>query len=105
MSKGNEEGYFTQPPNTMPRIEEIWAYTQVDPRDNNEGVIALETKHGPLPMIAADKERLDDLRPYAMEMAVRTGRPVNVTKFSVREDVEVISSETTIKDVSDIAET
>jgi hypothetical protein len=77
------------PPNYLGRIEHLWAFLSLD--DGGEGVCA-----GPLgafpvvPYIAADKARLDSLRPLAREIAKRFGKPVRLAKFTKREDVEII---------------
>jgi hypothetical protein len=72
------------------RITEIWAFTSIDPKDDEEGIIGLRTPEGWVPMVAADKTRLLQLRHKAEEVAAITGRPVHLTRFSVREDVEVL---------------
>jgi hypothetical protein len=75
--------------NYMGRIETLWAFFSIDA--GGEGVCA-----GPLgpfpvvPYIAADKARLDDLRPRAVAIAKRFGKPVRLAKFTKREDVEII---------------
>lgn len=77
---------FTAPPNSI-KIEEIYAFVSVD-KDNHEGVIAINTAHGPMPMIAADKARLEYLRPHAVEVARKTKMKVRLLKFSTREEIE-----------------
>lgn len=72
------------------RISELWAWCQVDPRDDQEGIITLETRHGPMPLIASDRVRLRDLRLYARMVATSTGRPVRLRRFTFAEDVETV---------------
>ena len=44
---------------------------------------------GAVPLIAADKRRLDQLKPMARAMATMFKKPVRLAKFTTREDVEV----------------
>ena len=71
------------------RIGSIWAFLSVDPNDGNEAVIA-----GPLlgpgsyvPLIAADKRRLDSLTLIAQAIARDSGHIVCLVKFASREVV------------------
>jgi Zn ribbon nucleic-acid-binding protein len=77
---------FSRPPNTL-RITEIFAFVSVDENDQ-EGVIAINTILGPTPMIAADKARLEYLRPHAERVAKEMGIKVRLLRFSTREEVE-----------------
>jgi hypothetical protein len=77
---------FTRPPNHL-RITEIFAFCSVDENDQ-EGVIAINSPMGPMPLIAADKSRLDSLRPHAKRVASQTKIKVRLLKFSTRETVE-----------------
>lgn len=70
------------------RISELWAFTQVDPIDNQEGIITLSSPAGPLPMIASDRVRMDAFKPYAQMVAKQIGRPVILRRFTLAEDVE-----------------
>ena len=72
------------------RIDEMYAFTQVDPADNTEGIIAFHAGSGWMPMVGADMERVQYLRPRAQEVANATGTPVKVLRFSVREEVAEI---------------
>lgn len=71
-------------------IDEMYAFIQMDPSDNTEGVIAFMTKEGWMPMVGADMRRVGFLMPRAQEVANATGRPVQLVKFSLREEIEVI---------------
>lgn len=73
------------------RIDEMYAFIQLDPTDNTEGVIAFMSGSGWMPMVGADMERVKFLRPMAKRVASDTGAPVTLIKLSVREEVEVIS--------------
>jgi hypothetical protein len=72
------------------RISELWAWTQVDPADNQEGIITLSTKAGPMPMIASDRVRLADLEWYAHMVANEIGREVTLRRFTSAEVVKSI---------------
>jgi hypothetical protein len=77
------------PKNTI-FINEIWAFVSVDPEDGYEVVLS-----GPLlgpgsqvPLIAADKKRLESLWPIAREIAAMTGRKCKLVRFWNREEIE-----------------
>lgn len=84
------DGLLHQPKNTMPRIEHIWAFLSVDKEDGNEGVCAVNTNIGMMPLIVADEVRLEQVRPIAKDLANRTGMVIRLAKFSVREDLETV---------------
>jgi hypothetical protein len=81
------------PKNTI-FITEIWAFVSVDPEDNMEGVLSAPLM-GPgsqvplqMPLIAADKNRLDSLWPVARRIAEITGKKCKLVRFHNREDIE-----------------
>lgn len=76
--------------NQIVNIQEIWAFLSVDPSDNTEGIISYETAVGPMPMIAADAERLHLLMPYVERLVNGTRITVRLVKFSTREDIRVL---------------
>lgn len=43
-----------------------------------------------MPLVAADQARLEQLRPYALQVARDLGRPVLLVRFSGRELVETL---------------
>lgn len=69
-------------------IDTLTAFIAVD--EEGEGVMAFRGPGGWMPMVAADEERLESMRPLAQEIATASGRRCVVARFSVREDVEVI---------------
>jgi hypothetical protein len=78
------------PPNEQLRIDEVWLFISVD--QTGEGVCA-----GPLmgpgtlvPLIAADKARMESLIPVARQIAQASGKPVKLIKFSTRSEVMTI---------------
>jgi hypothetical protein len=78
------------PPNYMGRISAIWAYLSVD--DGGEGICGapIGLNFSTIPLIAADKARLDQCRPIALSVARSFGKPVRLVRFHQREDVELI---------------
>ena len=77
------------PPNTLDRIDSIWAFISVD-AEGNEGVCAAMLNGIFAPLIAADEDRLASLRPIAIKIAKETGITVRLIKLSSRTELEVI---------------
>ena len=73
----------------MPHIGSIWAYLSKD-ADGNEGLCAALTSMGPMPLIAADKERLAALTPMAEELAKATGVSIVLVEFTTRTELREI---------------
>lgn len=71
------------------RITEVWAFTTIG--DNNEeGIIGMSTPIGWMPFVAADRARLDMIKPDAQRIATLMKREVMLSKFHLRQDVETI---------------
>lgn len=70
-------------------IQELWAWISVHD-DGDEGLIG--SLHGGtwLPLIGADRERIESLRSWAVLAAAASGKPVVLARFSVRTDIETI---------------
>ena len=68
-------------------ISEIWAFLS-EHDENDEGIIGMMMGDQWVPFIAADETRLKELRGHAQAIADFTGKPIVLTKFSVREDME-----------------
>jgi hypothetical protein len=79
------------PGNYLGRIEQIWAYLSVD--EGGEGVCAAPFGAMTLPLIAADKRRLEQLKPTARALVHTFGKPVRLVRFKQREDIELIGPE------------
>jgi hypothetical protein len=75
------------PPNYLGRIDAIWAALSLD--EGGEGVCAAPMGGMTLPLIAADKRRLEQIIPIARRIATLFGKPVRLAKFTRREDVEI----------------
>ena len=72
------------------RITNLWAYCATEP-GGDEGVAAALIGGMMMPLIAADAMRVKDLRPYADEVAKRTGARIVLRCFENGREVEVIS--------------
>lgn len=75
----------------MPKIMEIWAYIVADTGPEDEGIVAMKRNGVWLPMVGADKERVESLRPYAEETASITGQKITLAKFTQRTDLKTIT--------------
>ena len=73
--------------NYLGRIDFIWAFLSVD--EGGEGVCAMPIGGITLPMIAADKRRVDSLKPAARIVATVFKKPVRLVRFKEREEVEI----------------
>lgn len=71
------------------RITELWAWLAVH-EDGDEGVSAASLGGVMMPLLGADRARVESLRPYAEMSARATGKRVVLARFDVRTDVEVI---------------
>lgn len=79
-------------PGTRRKIETIAAWIAVEP-DGGEGVIAVTMPNGlTLPLIGADEALIESFRQSAMEAHLRTGYPVRLVRFSLREVIEELPS-------------
>lgn len=79
----------------MPRITEIFAFIAEDEGPDDEGVAAWVSPFPPLggtwvPLVGADMERAESLKPYAKLIATAMGKRIRLVRFSVREELEVI---------------
>ena len=74
------------------RIDSMYAFIQLDPADNTEGVIAFldPVSHMWMPAVGADMERVEQVRSIAELTAKSTGHPVQLVHFTHREEIEVI---------------
>lgn len=71
------------------KIEDVWAFISVDEK-GDEGLCAIPTQMGMMPMIAADEARLKDLMPQAQKLADMTKKKIKLIKLTNRQEVEVI---------------
>ena len=78
---------FDNPPNYLGRIDSLWAALSLD--DKGEGLCAAPFGNMTLPLIAADRARLEQIVPAAKAIATMFGKPVRLVKFTKREDVAI----------------
>lgn len=69
------------------KITEIWAWV-VTEADGGEGLPGWLTASGWMPLIGADRERIESLRDIAS--AAATGLPLKLMRFTGAEVVEVV---------------
>jgi hypothetical protein len=71
-------------------IDQMYAFVQTDPKDQTEGVIGFHTGQGWMPMVGADMDRVEYLRPMAQKIADATDTEIRLIRFTLREEIEVI---------------
>lgn len=74
----------------MPRITEMWAYVIEDSGPEDEGVVAARVGGEWMPLVGADRARAESMRPFAVEIGRRLGKPIRLVRFTDREGVEVL---------------
>lgn len=77
------------------RIKTLWAYAIVNPEDDEEGIPAFMCEMIPgeevfMPMVAADRKRIDALRTAAVRAGKAQGVPVRLLRFKFETVEEVI---------------
>jgi hypothetical protein len=77
-------------PKTLQRIDELFVFIASDA--NGEGAPAFfdAATATLMPLIAADRARVDSLRRMAKQIARESGNKITLCRFSVREELEVI---------------
>jgi hypothetical protein len=68
------------------RIDDIYAFLAVDREDGDEGIMGFGNP--PMPMIAADLTRLQQLRPLAEAMARAGHIRVKLVRFTTRTEMD-----------------
>lgn len=75
------------------RITTLWAWTAVDPADDQEGIVGLpQPAGGALPMIASDRVALDRLRPLAELIANVNRTTLYLRRFGAGEDTAPVDT-------------
>ena len=72
------------------RIDEMWAWTTIDPADSTEGVLGLHSPDGWIPMVGADRNRMESLRTYVQALVDLQGFTATMVRFTQREEMERI---------------
>ena len=76
-------------PKTLQRIDEVFVFVASD--GDGEGVPAFFNGGLMMPLVCADKARVDSLREVARRIARESGNKITLCRFSVREEIEVIA--------------
>jgi hypothetical protein len=71
------------------KITEMWAWVCTED-DGGEGLPAFEIRGMVMPLVGADRKRVDSLRPYAESVVNNMGLPMKLVKFTNMEVVELI---------------
>jgi hypothetical protein len=71
----------------MPKITEMYAFVMEDSGPDDEGVMAMQLGDFWYPLVGADMDRVNVLKPHADDLARREGKPYKILKFSRREDI------------------
>lgn len=74
-------------------ISQMFAF--VATAEMGEGVAAMLVGDTFMPLIGADQARVDSLRQMAQVVADRSGQPLTLLRFSVREELETLYPATT----------
>ena len=75
----------------MPKIEELYAFVVADTNEDDEGVPAFKGPDGTyMPMMGADLERAQQLRPMAETLVSIYGKPIKLIRSTGIEVVEII---------------
>lgn len=73
------------------RINELYCFAVIDEKDNNEGVIGMNTATGWVPFVGADLSRVEDLKPIAQSIADIHNSTIRIYKFTNKEQVGEIT--------------
>lgn len=69
-------------------IDEMFAFTVIDPNDGNEGVLGFLKGNQWIPMVGADMERVETLRPMADSICRGLELTYRIKRFVYIEDIE-----------------
>ena len=64
------------------------AFVSVDPRDNNEGLIAINGPFGNMPLVGADMDRMNSYLPFIRKMLENSEMSIRLYKFGSKELLE-----------------
>lgn len=71
----------------MPKITEMYAFVAADKGPEDEGVMAMQTVTGWMPLVGADMVRVNDLKPIAEMIAKNTGKPYRILRFKLEGEI------------------
>lgn len=70
-------------------VREVFVFLVVH-GDGDEAIPAVMIGGRWMPLVAAERERVEDMRPFAVQAAAASGKPVRLARFTTRTDLEVI---------------
>ena len=74
----------------MPKIKTIYAFIATEKDPDDEGIVAQFMGGMWMPLVGADKDRVNSLKPIAERIAKITKKKITLVQFKNREDLEVI---------------
>lgn len=69
------------------KIQQLYCFAVTDD-DGNEGVPAVSKDGMMLPLMGADMERMDSMRPFMREFEKQSGKKVRLYKFTERMELD-----------------
>jgi hypothetical protein len=83
----------------MPRIEQMFAFICEEQGSDDEGVVGASFGSQVLPLVGADMERVESLKPLAQSVADKLRKKIKIVVFSKREEVGLIEPRTFISPI------
>lgn len=72
------------------KIDDFWAFIALD-QDGTEGLLGFSSGNMMIPCVAADRARIESLRPIVKSIAkIQGAKKVTLCRFHSREDQEVL---------------
>lgn len=75
----------------MKRIDELWAVVCENEEQGMEGLVALNTGGGWLPLVAADLVRLKQIEAIGHALSAAQGQPFKLIRLSTRTEIREIN--------------
>lgn len=69
------------------RVSKVRVFLTDLPDDKGEGIVAMPTPQGLIPLVALDNKQFEAFKEMAQAMANDSGRTIKVAEFTAREDV------------------
>lgn len=82
--------WFNVPKNHL-KVDNMYAYLSVDQEDGNEGLVAIDTATGKMPLVGADMGRMLSYKPIVKNLVKTTGFKVRLYKFSSKKLLDEIN--------------
>lgn len=78
--------------NYLEKITEMYAFVSVD--EGGEGVVGMTMpvngRETFMPFVCADKKRMEQLKPIAIDIARKSGKKIKLIKLTNRKDLETL---------------